>query len=329
MNARACRPILPLMGSTHGGVVDSHSNRVLWGGYDVSTAQMLPENSGRIRFRENRVCSDCGGLPRRVVQTMCGRLLCKDCNQYRTLTLPPGRLCHECLADNKPDTPENIRSCSLFQVDNCMERIIGKFYLKCPFAGCQWQGTLAELYGLHEDKHLTVGSLKNLSRLAIQRQLSRKKILLSEYAALSLPLAQELIQYLAFAPAYIPSNQSAKAYVERHFGTTDTSGLLAYLFLNRKGRVITLGHTFIKDPYDKRKTETTKCSVIKQAVNLKASLVQFYYRQGSGYSQGMYRGSVIASLREEPFFVHGFALKHIDCVQLWKATVPTHSGDLG
>lgn len=322
MNAVVSRPILPLMGSTHGGVADSGSNRVLWGGYDVSNAQGLPENRGRIRLLENRVCSDCGGLPRRVVQTMCGRLLCKDCSQYRTLTLPPGRLCHKCSADNKPDTPENISYCKLVNVDNFMGRIIGKFYLKCPFAGCQWQGTVAELYGLHEDQHLTVCSLKNLCRLAIQRQLSRKKILLSEYASLSLPLTQQLIQYLAFAPAYIPSNQSAKAYVERHFGTTDTSGLLAYLFLNSKGRVITLGHTVMNDPCDKPKTETARRSVIKQAVNLNASLVQFYYRQDNWSSQSTNTGTVIASLREEPFFQHVFALKHIGCVQLWKATVP-------
>ena len=322
MNAVVSRPILPLMGSADGGVVDSDSNRVLWGGYAVSNAQGLPENSGRMRFPEDRVCIDCGGLPRRVFQTMCGRLLCKDCSRYRTLTLPSGRLCYQCSADNKPDTPENISCCNFVQIDNFMGRLIGKFYLKCPFAGCQWQGTVAELYGLHEDKHLTVGSLEDLCRLAIQRQLSRKKIALSEYAALSLPLTRQLIQYLAFAPAYIPSNQSAKAYVERHFGTTDTGGLLAYLFLDRQGRVINLGHTVMKDPCDKPKTETARRSVIKQAVNLNASMVQFYYRQDNRHSQCRVTGTVIESLREEPFFQHVFALKQIDCVQLWKATVP-------
>ncbi|WP_422449772.1 MULTISPECIES: hypothetical protein [unclassified Endozoicomonas] len=327
MNPAVSRPILPLMGSAHGGVVDSDSNRVLWGGYAVSNAQWLPENSERIRFPEDRVCVDCGGIPRRLVQTMCGRLLCKDCSHYRTLTLPTDRLCHHCSAENKPDTPENISYCNLINVDNFTGRHISKFYLRCPFVGCQWQGTVAELYGLHEDEHLKVGSLKHLCRRAIQQQLSRKKILLSEYAALPLPLPQQLKQYLAFTPACIPSNQSAKAYVERHFGTTDTDGLLAYLFLNRQGRVITLGHTVMKDPYDKPKTETVRRSVIRQAVNLNASLVQFYYRQDNWHSQYRGTGTVIDSLRKEPFFQCVFASKQIGCAQLWKAIVP-HGEDL-
>ncbi|WP_257296059.1 hypothetical protein [Endozoicomonas sp. YOMI1] len=137
---------------------------------------------------------------------------------------------------------------------------------------------MAEIYGMHESEHLKnspPSSLKNLCRRVIQRTFHQKTTLSKECAAL--PLPPGLKKYLSFVPGYTPGNRSAKAYIERYFAATDTSGLLVYLFLNKQDRVICMWPAVVENPSDFVKKNTAHF-VIKKALALRAYSVQFYYR---------------------------------------------------
>ncbi|MBO9480670.1 hypothetical protein [Salinisphaera sp. G21_0] len=325
MNAVASAQKLPLMGSACGPVTDIYRNKVLWGGYHICNVEAFPEENKEYLYSLPRsICFDCQGLARNAVQTACVSLLCEDCSEYRTLTTPPGRLCHICTANGKPATQEHIDACKVIEPFPFKRRAIDKFYLKCPFTDCQWQGTVAELFGIHESEHLMnaspVSPLKHLCRTAIQRRFGHNTILLSECCAV-LRLPQGLQQYLANAPpGYTPSNRSAKAYVEKYFVTSP--GLLVCLLLNNKDRVMATWSTVVEDPSDADKKRAVKRFIREQALDRKAVYIQFYYHPKKWDPACEGNDTVAESLRWN--CVHWDAcddLAHIDGVTLWKVFV--------
>lgn len=325
MNAVASPPKLPLMGSASGPVADIYSNKVLWGGYHIRNVEAFPkENKEYLHSLPKSLCFDCKGLARNAVQTACVSLLCEDCSEYRTLTNPPGRLCHKCSDDGKPATQEHIDACNLINPFPFKRRLIDKFYLMCPFTDCRWQGTVAELFGMHESEHLRnaspVSSLKHLCRSAIQRHFGHNTILLSECCTV-LRLPQGLQQYLAVAPpGYTPSNRSAKAYVEKYFVTSP--GLLVCLLLNNKQRVMATWSTVMEDPSDADKKRAVKRFVREQALDRKAVYIQFYYYPKKWDPACEGKDTVAESLQWNS--VHWYDcedLAHIDGVTLWKVVM--------
>ena len=324
MNEIANMPKLPLTGSADGPVADICSNKVLWGGYHIRNVEALPEeNKGYLHSLPLNVCVDCKGLLRSSVQTGCGFNLCEDCNHYRTHTIPPDCLCHQCSAKGKPSSQENINACKSFNADLAQRRSIDKFYLKCPFTDCQWQGTVAELYGMHENEHLMdaypVSSLKHLCRSAIQRCFGGNTIRLGECCTV-LPIPQELQQYLTIAPGYTPSNRSAKAYIEKYFVTSP--GLLACLFLNNKHQVMATWSTVMEDPCNVDKKRAVKRFVCEQALDRNVHYIQFYYHPKKRDPACAGHDTVAESLRWN--CVHWWSLDdvvYIDGVTLWKVDV--------
>ncbi|WP_257265963.1 hypothetical protein [Endozoicomonas sp. ONNA2] len=325
MNAVASPPILPLVGSASGPVVNMDSNKVLCGGYHIRNVEAFPEeNKECLPSLARRLCFDCKGLARNAVQTACATVLCEDCSEYRTLTTPSVRLCHHCSSIGKPASQENIDACHLVNPYPFHRRSIDKFYLQCPFIGCQWQGTVAEHYGMHESEHrmnaFPGSSLKHLCRSAIQRRFGNNTTLLSECCTV-LRLPRVLQQYLSIAPpGYAPDNRSAKAYVDKYFATS--RGLLVGLLLNDKHRVMATWSTVMQDPSDADKKRAAKRLVREQALDRRAFFIQFYYhpKKWDPTCEGI--DTVAESLRwNSVHWQDCDDLVHIDGVTLWKVAV--------
>lgn len=187
MNAVSDSSHLPLMGS-NSGFVETGSGEVLWGGYPVECATGV---------QEKFCCTDCSGVLRTAVQTLCGYRLCNDCWGYRAVKVAPqekNRLCKRCLEKDVIPTNDNIKLCNDTFPDKFVRRQVDTILLGCPFTDCNWKGSVRELRVEHEAKHLILSSLQNSCRSVIRNSLSSDKPLSSQCD--SLPVSEKLKLYL-------------------------------------------------------------------------------------------------------------------------------------